>query len=250
MNGSSCATYCANKKYIYAGTEYGKECYCGNQLGAPASLQNDTSCSMACAGNSSEACGAANYLSVYFANKQAPQGPKVNPGPSNWTSYGCWTDGNPRTLPNRLQTPGDESNMTVALCATAAAASGYTLFGVEYAGECYGANYLSKTAINATLTDCNMPCNGNASEYCGAGNRINLYASGTTIPGPKPSAKAPAIPVNWNSLGCYTDSVQGRSLSHGQNVPGGSKNMTNANCAAACFAAGYNIAGTEYSGEW
>lgn len=155
MNGSACTAYCAQKNYVYAGTEYGDECYCGNMLGAPSSLQNDTKCSMPCAGNSSEACGgtsrsmilgrltltkrciAANMLTVYFANKDVPKGPSVNPGPANWTSYGCWQDsGNPRTLSHSM---GDIpfSNMTVALCTSDCASNGYTLAGVEYSGECY-----------------------------------------------------------------------------------------------------------------
>lgn len=75
-------------------------------------------------------------LSVYFANKDAPKGPSVNPGPPNWTSYGCWQDGNPRTL-SHTDTSIQFSNMTVALCTSACGNNGYTLAGVEYSGECY-----------------------------------------------------------------------------------------------------------------
>lgn len=55
--------------------------------------------------------------------------------------------------------------------------------------------------------------------------------------------------AGWQAQGCYTDSVQGRTLGVGMGVPGGSANMTNANCRNACQAAGYVLAGTEYSGE-
>lgn len=82
-------------------------------------------------------CKAGNYLSIYFANKDAPKGPQVNPGPPGWTSYGCWQDsGNPRTLGHTM---GDIqfSNMTVALCTSACKDNGYALAGVEYSGECY-----------------------------------------------------------------------------------------------------------------
>ena len=50
----------------------------------------------------------------------------------------------------------------------------------------------------------------------------------------------------WQLEGCYTDSVQARSLSVGMGVAGG---MTNAKCKDACRAAGYVLAGTEYAGE-
>lgn len=40
-----------------------------------------------------------------------------------------------------------------------------------------------------------------------------------------------------------------RTLRYGQQVPGGSQNMTIEGCTAACKKAGYSIAGTEYSAE-
>lgn len=95
-----------------------------------------------------------------------------------------------------------------------------------------------------------MACNGNGSEFCGAGSRLNLYASGTVVPGPKPANLKTPKPINWVQQGCYTDNPGARTLGHGMDVTGGSKNMTNANCAAACLNAGFTIAGTEYSGEW
>lgn len=67
MTGAACAAYCSNKNFVYAGTEYGDECYCGNMIGAPSALQNDTKCNMGCSGNSSEACGgmsSSNAVSV------------------------------------------------------------------------------------------------------------------------------------------------------------------------------------------
>jgi hypothetical protein len=53
----------------------------------------------------------------------------------------------------------------------------------------------------------------------------------------------------WTYLGCYTDNVSGRALPNGEAVPGGETAMTNEACQTACLAAGYSIAGTEYSQE-
>ncbi len=55
--------------------------------------------------------------------------------------------------------------------------------------------------------------------------------------------------ASWVSLGCYTDNVSGRALPNQEFVSGGSGAMTNEACQAACLAANYNFAGTEYSGE-
>lgn len=63
---------------------------------------------------------------------------------------------------------------------------------------------------------------------------------------PPSSTGDPAPKIGWQSEGCYTDSVQGRSLSVGMGVAGA---MTNAKCKDACRAAGFILAGTEYAGE-
>jgi hypothetical protein len=60
------------------------------------------------------------------------------------------------------------------------------------------------------LTDCDMTCAGNSSEYCGGPDRLNLYnytstATTTTTTGAQPPSGPIAVPSfgNWTSLGCY-----------------------------------------------
>lgn len=242
------------------------ECFCANVVNNASTLQSDSSCNMACSGNSSEACGGPNLLDIYYANKPAPQGPVTNPGPAGWTSFGCYADGSTKSLANGVQVPGGGSNLTVSSCTTACGAAGYTLAGVEYAGgetalchtsdvsaltasECYCDNYLASSASNTTLSQCNMPCNGNSSEFCGAGNRMNIYASGNTQPTTKSVASVPATPGGWFPFGgnnnCFNDTNGRRSLSNTQylQVP-----MTIEACTSACLSAGYTLAGLEYAG--
>lgn len=60
-----CAEFCDG--YRYFGAEYGRECYCGNEFGEGSVEAPAEECSMACAGNAGELCGAGNRLSVYEA---------------------------------------------------------------------------------------------------------------------------------------------------------------------------------------
>lgn len=53
--------------------------------------------------------------------------------------------------------------------------TGYSYWGVEYGGECYCGNSLAASSTLATLSDCSFTCPGNAYEYCGAGNRLEMY---------------------------------------------------------------------------
>ncbi|EKD12599.1 copper radical oxidase [Drepanopeziza brunnea f. sp. 'multigermtubi' MB_m1] len=63
MTLESCASDCAG--YTYFGTEYGRECYCGNAFGTGSAIAPAADCSFSCRGNSAEKCGAGNRLSVY-----------------------------------------------------------------------------------------------------------------------------------------------------------------------------------------
>jgi hypothetical protein len=63
--------------------------------------------------------------------------------------------------------------MTIEQCMSDCSA--YNHFGVEYGGECYCGNVINTGSALATLSDCSFICPGNAYEYCGAGNRLEMY---------------------------------------------------------------------------
>ncbi|XP_010771018.1 WSC domain-containing protein 2-like [Notothenia coriiceps] len=48
---------------MYAGLEFGAECYCGHKIQAP--NVSDSECNMECKGEKSNLCGGANRLSIY-----------------------------------------------------------------------------------------------------------------------------------------------------------------------------------------
>ncbi|KAK5728811.1 hypothetical protein LTR15_001951 [Elasticomyces elasticus] len=65
-----CASFC--KGYQYFGTEYSSECYCGNSFGAGANITAASDCSMTCAADVTEFCGAGNRLTVYVNSTWTP----------------------------------------------------------------------------------------------------------------------------------------------------------------------------------
>lgn len=89
MTDESCIAYCSGKKYAFAGTEYSQECYCGNALNGGGTTNPIGDCSMGCSGNTTEACGGPNRLTVF--KNAAAQVPVHNPGPNGWTLLGCYT---------------------------------------------------------------------------------------------------------------------------------------------------------------
>ncbi|KAK8066380.1 hypothetical protein PG997_013127 [Apiospora hydei] len=138
MTAEICAAFCS--AYHYFGTEYGRECYCGNVLDSSSKPAVMTDCSMSCAGDKSTYCGAGNRLDVYFSN--ATTGPTQPPTVGKYNWYGCQTEGTNSRALNALQNANN--NMTLESCANFC--DGFTYFGTEYSRECYCGNNFTEVA--------------------------------------------------------------------------------------------------------
>jgi len=65
----NCQTYCrALGGYLYAGVEYGVQCFCSNSIRTGAIQTAETDCSQTCAGNAGEKCGGGWRINVYQAS--------------------------------------------------------------------------------------------------------------------------------------------------------------------------------------
>ncbi|KAJ3287500.1 hypothetical protein HDU76_007817 [Blyttiomyces sp. JEL0837] len=195
MTNEYCATQCLAKGYNISGTEFGQECYCGNDIrnGGGKALA-ETDCNSVCGGDATEKCGGGNRLSVY--SSIAPANIVVWPAPTlkttglptGWSYTGCYMDNLPdangnqqRTLEWQLIAQGV---MTVELCINHCARFGYKRAGLEYGSECYCDDELKNGGTLATNGDADckaVPCDGNPGEYCGAGGRLEVYSSATPI---------------------------------------------------------------------
>ncbi|KAK3378435.1 hypothetical protein B0H63DRAFT_397603 [Podospora didyma] len=304
MTLESCAAFCS--AYTYFGTEYGRECYCGNSLGAGSVPAPVGDCSMTCAGNPLEYCGAGNRLELYqlgsgtssvvsssssvvsssttlvsstrsssstatststtssvasssssviSSSSSVPTTSStgttstsstpvstlgIKPTVSPYHFIGCWTEGTgARALDAKTYASG--TAMTLESCASFCA--GYKYFGTEYAAECFCGNTLHATSANATnQADCNMPCSGNPYEYCGGGNRLELYQADVVVPAP-PSHPA-TLPGGWSFVSCVTEGSAGRALNA---IGYAADTVTLESCASYCSA--YSYFGTEYGRE-
>ncbi|KAF1664463.1 WSC domain-containing protein 2, partial [Aptenodytes patagonicus] len=58
-----CQDNCAERGYLYAGLEFGAECYCGHKVQALNASESE--CNMECKGERSNTCGGVNRLSIY-----------------------------------------------------------------------------------------------------------------------------------------------------------------------------------------
>ncbi|KPI42280.1 putative fungistatic metabolite [Cyphellophora attinorum] len=169
----SCAAFCST--YEFFGTEYGAECYCGGSLTYNTTL-SESSCNMACSGNSAEKCGGPGALSLYRNNLYVkPSYPDVGTG---WKYSGCYTDdvGNRTVQGYRV----NDDKLTLGSCASVCDRERYGVMGTEYYSECYCGAALGGTGIKVDDVQCDTVCSGNGAQSCGGAGYISVYMKGTT----------------------------------------------------------------------
>ena len=59
----SCKKACFENNYKYAGVQFTKGCWCGNN--APRKVAKESECKMDCPGDKSQKCGGSNRMNVY-----------------------------------------------------------------------------------------------------------------------------------------------------------------------------------------
>lgn len=96
----TCNYSCAFHGFIYAGLQFGQECWCGNTLdtagGAGAALPS-SSCNVACDGDSTEICGGSWAITLYNRTLPASTYTKatIHAGSSFFSGWSFFTSSDP-----------------------------------------------------------------------------------------------------------------------------------------------------------
>jgi len=183
-----------------------------------------------------------SIVPIISASPLTPSGPII---PEGWISLGCFTDN--IQIPTLTAWGCSKWNMTVELCVDHCISEGLAYAGLENGTECYCGNVLSIIAMNATETDCNMPCAGDPTEMCGSDRRLNLFWNSTSTPSPPPTMVQSSSTGLWDLRGCYNDSNSLRVLEELVDIPGGPFNTSVESCTNACYDRGFVVAGLEWA---
>ncbi|KAF7333204.1 hypothetical protein MVEN_02386300 [Mycena venus] len=145
-----------------------------------------------------------NHISSMHHRRQSV--PKsVSNLPKPWTYAGCFVDNaHGRIVAN--QQP-DNAQLTIESCVKTCSAQNFTVAAAEFSTQCFCGNQLIAGATAAPESDCNMGCGGNATEACGAGNRMSVYSTTknvTILPVAVPQNSS--IPGSWSYQGCLMGS--------------------------------------------
>jgi len=155
---TACIKLCARKGYKYAGVQYGRQCFCGNEAPPSNRIRPMTECSYTCNGDASQKCGGRRRMNVYKAV---------------WNGQ-CVSDG----VRNHLL--DDENDMTAntpTACIKLCTSKGYKYAGVKMESQCFCGNEEPPSDRIRPLTECGSPCNGDTSQKCGGRGRMNVYTA-------------------------------------------------------------------------
>lgn len=280
MSSQFCGQFCSSKGYSYYGTEYGDECYCGNDISQLVSLSS-SSCQYTCAGWSSQYCGGSNALSLYSTALPAvssgnttassaltsSQAVTTSSTASSSSSTISVTSSSSSTVSSSLSTSSSSassSSTTSSSSSTISSISAYTSSS-SYSATTFSTSSSSDSVASTSSASTTYYSNSSSMASTSSTSVTSLStstltsASLTTTPQPggldvvsssttsSSSTSSTSSTSPTSTPVCLTDGYpNSRTLSAASFV---SKAMTNELCSSYCFNANYKYSGTEYSDE-
>ncbi|NXA37381.1 WSCD2 protein, partial [Eudromia elegans] len=151
-----CQDNCAERGYLYAGLEFGAECYCGHRI--QAGNVSEAECAMACKGERSDTCGGANRLSIYRLELAQEAARRYGSA----VFRGCFR--RPDNVSVALPAARTMLNMSVDKCVdfcTEKVSSNshifpHTIFGAGFGAQCFPRIRSSLSFFSLALQSCNL----------------------------------------------------------------------------------------------
>ncbi|KAF8573858.1 WSC-domain-containing protein [Ramaria rubella] len=210
MTIEACVDFCNSQSFVYAGLEFGEQCFCDDVFEGAATIVDNSECNEACPGNPDQLCGAPSRLSVYTSGVPAVFPTQV-PSVGQWVAAGCITDSvDTRTLSTNIPF----NFVTVGLCTSACLSAGFIFAGLEFGQECWCGSEINGVAVFVSDSDgisgsppvrstsdgplCSMACSGNPNELCGGSDRMDLYNLTTNV------LSIPSSVGDFVTLGCFS----------------------------------------------
>ncbi|KAF4604362.1 WSC domain-containing protein 2 [Pleurotus pulmonarius] len=169
----SCIAICDDAGFIFAGVEFGQECYCDSVIQDPGVETDISECNFGCSGNPAEVCGSGGHMNIFYSGAPLPQFAETI-GETGWSFQGCFTDNTQnRTLRVPVAIPqGVTPESCTAACQTA---GGFARAGLEVGRECWCDNLLDASSEARPTRECRTVCSADHTKLCGSANRAAVY---------------------------------------------------------------------------
>ncbi|KIJ44809.1 hypothetical protein M422DRAFT_47177 [Sphaerobolus stellatus SS14] len=180
----SCIAFCDERNYPLAGAEFGRECYCGNQLMNNSTQTPLTDCNIPCPANSTTSCGGSSRLSLFSKNHGPTLVTQLPMTAGVWNYVGSFNNTTPNSQPlvveaiiaGTTSTSGSVENC-LSWCFNNFACP---FCSVSDAGVCECGTALSPGRVPGSVGQ--AVCPRNTSEICGDTSLLlTVPASGKSI---------------------------------------------------------------------
>ncbi|KAI0782062.1 hypothetical protein C8Q75DRAFT_539770 [Abortiporus biennis] len=236
MTQNSCAAFCGQKGFKYAGVEWSQECYCGNSFSNSASgatLAAPT-CNMPCKGNEYQACGGSKLLTVLVNDGGKSQ--PVSGSASVVTSSVATST----TISSSVSTSSKTAGTTLIVVPTSSVSTtGKLSSSISVSTKTAGTTVIVTPTTSTIATTGKLSSSISLSTKTAGTTLVVTATSSLSLPAPT------GIPAGWTAAGCVTDGTP-RALG-GATIIG--SNTSIASCTQACNSRGFTIAGLEFGQE-
>ena len=206
--------------FQYFSMQYGGECWATNDLLSGEQYGPSNQCTMLCNDESLTGtqypghCGGALANAIWGTYGLPPVQPAATPTPPPGGKYqyqGCFIDGCTRTNQYRaMEKQFDGNSYDVDSCYEIAYSSGYSVFALQFGGECWASNSITAAERYGRSDNCNMFCYNEEIPFPGNCGGILTNAVYTILgepvnpPVPSPNYQ-PTEAVTYESIGCFSD---------------------------------------------
>ncbi|KAJ6263039.1 hypothetical protein Dda_1598 [Drechslerella dactyloides] len=189
MTPAQCIATCKASGKLYAGLEYGGECWCGDTINNGNGPAPDNECTRLCSADNTALCGNSYRLSVYKRTGESTTPSASGPVPYTDTvaikpfKYkGCYAEPTTGSRAMKYMWADPAGQMTpqkcFEYCKSRQAFEGCTKFGVEWGIECrYDIVLASGHKKLDSDAQCNKACPGDPTLACGGSMVFSYYST-------------------------------------------------------------------------
>jgi len=239
-----CVAACS--PYKFAGAEYGRECWCADSFGAGSLQVADSDCSMTCAGDKYEYCGAGNRLTVYIRNGTEGSVSNLSTKSSSTSTLVSST---------RAGSTSSRVSSTPVLTLTSSPSSTRPASSTQSSTSSRSSTRQTTSSSSTSSRSSTHQTTSSSSTSSRSSTRQTTSSSSTSS---RSSSTTPSLPTStqtaptikstigaYSYYGCQTEGTNVRALSGASfyNYP----SMTLEQCASNC--SGFKYWGVEYGGE-
>ncbi|KAI8810053.1 hypothetical protein BJ742DRAFT_205893 [Cladochytrium replicatum] len=254
----TCNSFCQDEGFLYSGTEYFGQCFCGTQLTTP--LRPDSECNTPCDNDKTKMCGGPDRLSVFKLMPSGASNAAVNnttttsktAATTTTTTAKATTTTTTTTKATTTTTTTTKatttSTTTTKATTTTTTTTKVTTTTTKATTTTTKATTTTTTTTKATTTT-TTTTKATTTTTSMTNSKTTTAATTTTTTKTTTSAitsPIPTLPAGVVHLGCYTDSTSGRALPDLRTT---ADVQSPAACYSLCASRGFNHSGVEYSYE-